>query len=103
MRAVIVPNFDDNGGVLGGLLKKQNALEAGIFLGIGMLIFFACLSNIASVALCACILVITMIGTVFFAIGIGDESVARFLVTVIKYRLTARVATLMMPSDENHY
>ncbi len=103
MRAVIVPNFDDNGGVLGGLLKKQNALEAGIFLGAGMLIFFACLSNIASIALCAGILVITMMGTAFFAIGIGDESVIKFLITVLKYHNRACVAVLMMPSDEKHY
>ena len=103
MRAVIVPNFDDNGGVLGGLLKKQNALEAGVFLGLGMMIFFISLSSISSLVISAVIFFFTMLGTSFFAIGIGDESVVKYLIMIIKYKAHAGTAVLMMPSNERHY
>lgn len=102
MRAVIPPNFDDNGGVLGGLVKKRNAVEAGIFLALFAILFFVSLSNIGSILLSALILVIGVIGTVFLAIGIGDESVSQFIFTTIKYRRSREIATLMMPSNEDH-
>ena len=39
MRAYIPPNFDDDGGFFWGLVKKRNAVEAGVYLGILYILF----------------------------------------------------------------
>lgn len=102
MRAVIPPNFDDNGGVLGGLVRKKNAVEAGVFLAISMILFFLALTRIGSIFLSAVLLMVAICGSAFFAIGIGDESVISFVISAMRYRRKKEVATLMMPSDNLH-
>lgn len=102
MRVIIPPNFDDNGGVLMGLLEKRNAAEAGIFLGIMITLLIILAKVISSAIFFAFYIIFAIAGTAIFAIGIGDDSVLQFIIILIKYRSNKGISTLMPPSDPNH-
>lgn len=101
MRVPIPPNFDDNGGLMGGLVKKRNAVEAGVFLALLFLlykIFFKFNIFILSI-----VIIIAVLGAAMLLIGLGDQSFCTVLFNRLKYRKSKTVVTLMKPSDDDHY
>ena len=101
MRVPIYPNFDDNGGLFGGLIKKRNAVEAGAFL-VFLFLVYKIFFRFSILAL-SIFIIIAVLGAATLLVGLGDQSFCSVLMNKIKYRKEKTVVTLMKPSDEEHY
>ena len=100
MRAYIPPNLDDNGGVLGGLVKKRNGLEALIYIGF-ILLLVKLLSNfLSTIALVIIFMVLGIPGAILFLAGIDGQPISRMVIRRIRYKRNKGVFTLKMPMPD---
>lgn len=101
MRVPIPPNYNDDGNILGGILKKRNAVEAGVYLALIFLLYKLFFSG--NIFVLSLFILLALFGAFIFAIGLGDQSVCTFLGLKIRYKFVKDKVTLMKPSDDNHY
>lgn len=102
MKVYIPQNFDDNGGVFGGLVKKRNAVEAGVFAGILFILARIIYAFFPSLMLMAVLIILGILGVAFLLCGFGDQSLMTIVADQIRYNKTKGVITLMRPSNEDH-
>lgn len=100
MRAYIPPNLDDNGGVLGGLVKKRNALEALIYIGFILLLVKILIPVVSPIVLIIAFVVLGIPGTILFLAGIDGQPISRMVIRRIRYKKNKGVFTLRMPIEE---
>jgi len=100
MRAYIPPNLDDNGGVLGGLVKKRNALEAFIYIGFILLLVKILMPILSPIVLIITFVVLGLPGTILFLAGIDGQPISRMVIRRIRYKKNKGVFTLRMPIEE---
>lgn len=97
MKVYIPPNFTNNGGALGGLVKKRNAFEAGLFLTV---LYFAArlLAKIAGPAVASAIFALAGIPIgILLLTGIRGRAVGELLFDLIHYELTKGVKLIELP------
>ena len=102
MRVIIPPNFNDNGRILGGFVKKQNAVEAGIFAALMYVIIKAVYSATSSIPVVALLVLITAAIGIFLLIGLDDQSLFTIARDQIRYNRRKTVVTLMNPASKEH-
>lgn len=100
MRAYIPPNLDDNGGVLGGLVKKRNALEALIYIGFILLLVKILIPVVSPIVLIIAFVVLGIPGAILFLAGIDGQPISRMVIRRIKYKKNKGVFTLRMPIEK---
>lgn len=98
MRIVNIPkNFADNGGFLGGMIKKKNGIEAGIFLGISLAILRLLIGKVHVAVIISIFIIICVPITLLLVVGINGQSTLTVLTNCIVYKKYKTVATLKMP------
>ena len=103
MRAYIPPNLDDNGGAFGGFVRKRNAVEAGIYLGLIFLLLKAFSKILSPIVLIILFTVLGVPGAIIFLAGIDGKPVSREIKNRIHYKKTKGIYTLGMPIKENQH
>ena len=97
MRVYIPPNLDDNGGVFGGLVKKQNAIESGIYVG-SIFLLVKLLSKYVGVLVAIIVFIVLGIpGAILFLVGIEGQPIGRIIKRRLKYKRNKGIFTLRMP------
>lgn len=98
MRAYIPPNFDDDGGFFWGLVKKRNAVEAGVYLGILYILFKLFINIFSPLFVISVFLILGFAGSFFLLAGFDGRSLTEIVMINLKYRRSKCVATLRKPS-----
>lgn len=102
MRAVILPNYDDSGNIFYGMIRKRNAIDAGIFLGLMVLILYKGILGSPYIILYSFWLIFAIIGCFVCCIGMQEYAFTEFLFIIARHYLRRTVATLQMPADPDH-
>ena len=80
MRAYIPPNFDDDGGFFWGLVKKRNAVEAGVYLGILYILFKIFINIFSPLFVISVFLILGFAGSFFLLAGFdGRRTVLSYI------------------------
>ena len=85
LRHVIPVNVSSDGNLFGGIIKKRNALEAGIVLLLGI-IFFKVFAIIPLIPKIVIFFIVFLLPAGVAAIGINDQSVVEFLFLMFNYK-----------------
>jgi len=98
MKAYIPPNYDDDGGFIGGLVDKRRAIDAGVYL-VAVFILLKILKNLGAGFALRTILffVIGVPVGILLLIGIDQMPISVILYNRLMYKKHSKVVTLRPP------
>jgi len=83
---IIPVNVSQDGGWLGGMVKKRNAIEAFVVIMLGLLVCVAILGFLPALVRVIIFFILFMLPAVVAIVGINDQSASEYVITSIKYR-----------------
>lgn len=95
--AYIPPNLSDAGGIMGGMLKMRNLIEAGICIGIAVLVGKLVSIVVPSVITMVVFVVIGAIVALVAVVGVQGEPLSILFLNVINYRRVSGYCQIRMP------
>lgn len=99
MRAYIPPNYDDDGGYIGGIFDKRRAIDAGVYLTV-IILLLKLLSTFGAglIVIVALFCILGLPVGVLLLFGINEMPISTILYNKIVYKRTRRCVTLRPPN-----